>query len=302
MRERLKGLIAAAYTPLRADESVDRQRVPIFVDWLLANGVAGLYVCGSTGEGMSLTSAERREVAESFVAAVDDRVPVIVQVGHNSLAEARELAAHAQTIGASAISATSPSYYPMRGVDELIESMAFVASGAPETAFYYYHIPILTRIDVDMLGFLQRAVDRIPTLAGLKDTGHALHHFQRCLEWEDSRVDVVWGQDETLLGALAVGARAGIGSTYNIAAPLYNRLIAAFERGDLVVARREQARAVEMVQAIARYPFHAAMKEVLRMLEMPCGPCRLPQARLADHEIEALRASLDSIGFFEWRS
>ena len=78
---------------------------------LLGNNISGLYVCGSTGEGMSLSTSDRKAIAEASVEAAAGRVPVIVQVGHNSLAEARHLAEHAAEIGADMISATCPSYF-----------------------------------------------------------------------------------------------------------------------------------------------------------------------------------------------
>ena len=105
---RLRGLIAAGFTPLHADGSLDLDRIGPMVEQLLDDGVEGIYAVGSTGEGVSLTTAERREVAAAYVSAVGGRCPVVIQVGHNSLAEARGLAAHARRIGATAISATPP--------------------------------------------------------------------------------------------------------------------------------------------------------------------------------------------------
>ena len=105
MSTRLRGLLAATYTPFAPDCSLALEDVPPLVERLLADGVGGLYVCGSTGEGVSLSTAERKQVAEAFVAAAAGRVPVVVQVGHNSLAEACDLAAHAQAVGADASSA-----------------------------------------------------------------------------------------------------------------------------------------------------------------------------------------------------
>ena len=95
---RIEGLVAATYTPFDADGHVDTAVIPRLVDRLLDNGIRGLYVCGSTGEGMSLTHEERKLVAEAYVHASSGRVPVIVQVGHNSLAEASQLAMHAESI------------------------------------------------------------------------------------------------------------------------------------------------------------------------------------------------------------
>ena len=97
--QKLTGLIAATYTPLDSNEELNTSAIGPMVDHLLASGVKGLYVCGSTGEGISLASNERKVVAHTFVEATHGRVPVIVQVGHNSLTEAKQLAAHAKQAG-----------------------------------------------------------------------------------------------------------------------------------------------------------------------------------------------------------
>lgn len=300
MAYRLAGLIAAVYTPLHADGSLHLEEVPRMVDYLERAGVEGLYVCGSTGEGMSLSGEERRAVAAAYVEAGRGRLQTVVQVGHNSLAEARELAAHAQAIGADAISATAPSYFKVDSVDALADCVAEVAAGVPELPFYYYHIPALTGVALDMAELLPLAAARTPNLAGMKYTAPTVHEFQACLELDGGRFDCVWGCDEMLLSALAVGARGAIGSTYNIAAPLYRRLMEAFERGDLAEARRVQLLSVQMIRALKRYPFHAAMKQILGMLGLACGPCRLPQGGVDAGQAERLRRELDALGFFDW--
>jgi N-acetylneuraminate lyase len=251
---------------------------------------------------MSLAAKERRSVAEAYVTAAAGRVPVIIQVGHNSLAEARGLAAHAQEIGAHAVSATCPSYFKIGTVPLLVDCMAELASGAPDLPFYYYHIPALTSTPLDMVEFLQRGGEQIANLAGLKYTTPTTHEFLACQELQDGRFDVLWGTDEMLLAALATGARGAVGSTYNMAAPLYRGIIAAFEAGDLSRARHLQHRSVRMIRTMAQFPFHSAMKEVLRMLGHDLGPCRLPQPALSAGQVEELRAQLSSIGFFEWRN
>jgi N-acetylneuraminate lyase len=298
--QRLDGLVAATYTPLDDDGTVNASVVGPIVEHLLGSGINGLYVCGSTGEGMSLSSDERKAVAEAYVQAADGRVPVIVQVGHNSLAEARHLAEHAQELGADVLSATCPSYFKVGDVDGLVDCMAEVASGAQDLPFYYYHIPALTGSALDVVEFLKRAGDRIPNLAGLKYTDTKLHEFQECLELDDGRFDVVWGCDEMLLGALATGARGAIGSTYNIAAPLYRRIITAFADGNLNDARRLQSLSVNMIRTLNHFPFHPAMKAVLGMQGFNVGGCRLPQGSLSGEEVTTLRAELDAIGFFGW--
>ena len=300
MEYRLTGLIAATYTPMHEDGSLNLAQVPRMVDYLERAGVDGLYICGSTGEGMSLSGDERRAVAEAYVRAAKGRLKTIVQVGHNSLVESRQLAAHAQQIGADAASATAPSYFKVDSVEVLADCMAQVASGAPELPFYYYHIPSLTGVTLDMVDFLPIAAARTPNLVGMKYTAQEVHEYQACLGLDGGRFDILWGRDEMLLSALAVGARGAIGSTYNIAAPLYRRMMDAFDRKDIAEARRLQLRSIHMIRAIYRHPFHSAMKQVLKMLGIDCGPCRLPQPRIGSTQVAQLKRDLEEMGFFEW--
>ncbi|NNJ24097.1 dihydrodipicolinate synthase family protein [Alienimonas chondri] len=296
----ITGLVAATHTPFAADGRLYLDAAAPLVDRLVADGVAGLFVCGSTGEGMSLTADERRATTAAFVAAAAGRVPVLAHVGHNSLAEARSLAAHAAEVGADAVSATSPSYFKPNSVAALVDCAAEIAAGAPDLPFYYYHIPALTGVNLDMVEFLTRAGERIPNLAGLKYTAPLLHEFQACRAEQDGRFDILWGCDEMLLGALATGARGAVGSTYNIAAPLYRRLIDAFEDGNLEEARRLQALSVQLVRTLSGFPFHAATKAVLKMRGIDVGTCRSPLATLAEADTARLRRQLEEIGFFEW--
>lgn len=297
---KLRGLVAATYTPFDESGRVDTTVIPAIVDQLLRDGVGGLYVCGSTGEGMSLSTSERKLVLEAYVEAAAGRTPVIAQTGHNSLAEACELASHAQDCGATAVSATCPSYFKVADVETLTACMKSVAEAAGDTPFYYYHIPSLTGSVIGMPEFLEIGSKAIPNLIGLKYTDTKLFEFQECLELDDGRFDVVWGCDEMLLGALATGATAAIGSTYNVAAPLYLQLMEAFLAGDHEKARHCQSLSVKLVRTLCRYPFHPAMKAVLAMRDLPLGGCRLPMGKLSSKEHEQLRSDLDTIGFFNW--
>ncbi len=302
IHSRIEGLMAAAVTPLRSDGRLNLAQVAPIVDRLIEQGVAGFYVCGSTGEGMSLSDDERCAVAEAYIKAARERVKVMIQVGHNSLAAAARLASHAQEAGADAISATCPSYFPLDGLDSLIESMAQVADGAPALPFYYYHIPVLTGARFDMLDFLTRAEERIGNLAGLKYTMPTLHEFQLCQELGGGKFDVLWGVDEMLLAAVATGAKGAVGSTYNVSPAAYLEIMRAVTEGRLPDARAWQSHVATMIRLLASYPFHAALKETMRLLDMECGPCRLPLRTLSPQEADDLRTSLAEIDFFQWHA
>ena len=176
---RYNGLIAATLTPMKASREVSMEHVGPQIERLIERQVAGLYVCGSTGEGVSLTNAERKAVTVESIRAAAGHVPVLVQVGHNSLAEAAELAAHAAASGAAGISATCPSYFKISNVQVLVDSMKTVADAAPELPFYYYHIPSLTGNKFSMAEFLKLGCEAMPNLVGLKYSSPELHEYQQ---------------------------------------------------------------------------------------------------------------------------
>lgn len=296
----ITGLVPATFTPFHADGSLHLDLVEPMVEHLIRDGVTGLYVCGSTGEGISLTREERMETTAAFVAATRKRIPVVVQVGHNSIAEARLLAAHAQHIGADAISATPPSYFKPPTLAALVDCMAEIAAAAPELPFYYYHIPGMTGVTPNVAAFLRDGQARIPSLVGVKFSHTAVFDMQAALAVEDGRYNLLFGSDEMLLSGLAGGAHGAVGSTYNFAAPLYNTIIGAFAARDIAAAQRMQAHAVEMVNVLVRHGGNAAIKAVMAFLDLDCGPVRLPQVALTAAQQQRLRQDLEAIGFFAW--
>ena len=297
----LTGLVAAVHTPFRPDGSLHLDVVDRQAEQLRARGIDFVFVGGTTGEGHSLSLEERRALARRWVdAARATALGVVVHVGANCLVDARSLAAQAEETGALAIAAMAPSYHKPRDVDELVACCADVAAAAPRTPFYYYDIPSLTGVSLPMPQFLERAPRRIPTLAGMKFTSPDLMSYQLCLHAADGTFDVPYGVDEWLLAALALGARGAVGSTYALAAPVYNRMLRAFAAGDLATAREEQLRSARLVRLLAGYGFMAAAKAVMAMLGVDVGPPRLPHSRLSAAQATELRASLEALGFFDW--
>ena len=296
----LRGLIAATFTPFRADGSLDLDRIPPVIDHVIASGVSGLYVCGSTGEGPLLTTAEREAVAAATVKAAKGRVPVVIQVGHNSLADARQLAAHAQKIGADAISATPPGYFKPDTVDNFVDCLVDVTAGAPKLPFYLYHIPVISGVKFDMLEFLGAAEKRLPSLRGVKFSDPNLHEMLACIEYGRGRYEILFGVDEMLLGGLAFGARGAVGSTYNFAAPLNKKIIAAYDRGDMTEARRLQSLAAEMIRIILGNGGRGGLKAAMALVGADCGYNRLPTRTCTPEQRERMRSQLKAIGFFDW--
>lgn len=294
---RLDGLVAAAYTSFCADGSLNLDPIDSHADLLARNGVRGVFVCGSTGEGVSMTTDERMRCFERWSRAARGRLKLIAHVGHNSIGDAQALATHAAQLGADAISTVGPSLLRPAAIDDLVDWCASVAAQAPETPYYYYHIPVMTGLRFDMYRFMQLASKRIPTFNGLKFTDENLMEFARCVEFDGGRYNLLWGRDEILLAGLSAGAHGAIGSTFNYSAPVYNRVIAAFVRGDMPAAMREMSDARACVQVLIDFGGLPAGKEMLKMCGVDCGPMRLPLRTLPAERVAALRAALSAMSW-----
>ncbi|MBS0206418.1 MAG: dihydrodipicolinate synthase family protein [Planctomycetes bacterium] len=300
-RLQLTGLVAATHTPFHDDGSLNLAVVDRQAEHLLRNKVATVFIGGSTGESHSLNVEERQQLTTRWMEVVRGTpLKVVVHVGSNCLTDAAMLARHAEKSGAVAVAALSPSYFKPRNVETLVACAWQVASAAPQTPFYFYDIPVLTGVSLSMPEFLAHGRELIPNLAGLKFTNPDLMAYQACLRAGDGAFDVPWGCDEILLAALAFGATGAVGSTYNFAAPIFHRVLAAFAAGDLKSARDEQYRAVQMIQVLVRYGFIGATKAVMVMLGVDVGPARLPNALLTPEQTAGLRSDLETLGFFDW--
>jgi len=296
---KIEGLIAAAFTPFYEDGSINSEIIPLLVNKLVKDGLKGIFVCGSNGEGPNMTIEERKFVAAEFVKAAAGRLKIIVHVGHSSITEARALAAHASEIKADAFSSVAAFYFKPTSVQNLVSCMGDIASAAPDLPFYYYHIPHLTGVGMDMIRFLELAEGVIPNLAGIKYTASTLQEYQSCLNYKKGKFDILFGVDEMLLPALAVGARGAIGSTYTLAAPLYLETMEAFRKGDMKAARESHAYMVEVIRVLLKYPPIPGQKAMMKMLGWDLGPCRLPLVTLSQESHDQFYNELAELSFFE---
>lgn len=292
--QRLHGLVAAVHTPMHRDGSLNLDAIETQARFMQSRRINWVFVGGSTGESHSLSLEERMALVDRWSKVRQgSKLGMVVHVGCNSLTDAQALASHAQKVGADAVSALSPSYFKPRTMELLIDCCRQIATAAPNLPFYFYDIPALTGVQFSMVQFLETAAKSIPNLVGLKFTNSDLASYLRCLRLDDQRWDIPWGIDEHLLGAWATGARGAVGSSYNFAAPIYQRLLKAFEAGDLVKAQNEQLQSVKLIELLASFGYMGAAKATMEHLGVPVGPPRLPNGSLTESQKESLYRQLD---------
>ncbi|MBN2512512.1 MAG: dihydrodipicolinate synthase family protein [Sedimentisphaerales bacterium] len=300
----LEGLIAAPFTAMKADRSINLDMIEKQAAFYAANGVAGVFVCGTTGEGLLLTVQERLDIADVWCQVALGTLKVIVHVGENSVDACCQMAARAQRAGAYAVGAMAPNFFRPATVEVLVDYCAEIAASAPKLPFYYYHMPSMTGVNFAMIDFLKKASGRIPNLAGIKYTYEDMMDYQLCRVFEDGRYDILFGRDEMLLCGLVLGTRGAVGSTYNFAAPLYCRLIDEFRKEHLDKARQYQLLSMQMIKILATIgcPFLSASKALMKYLGVDCGPVRLPLTDISAAQFDSMIARLEQIGLSDFCS
>lgn len=299
--EKIKGLIDAPFTPFYANGEVNYEPIEAYAQMLIRNGLQGVFVNGSSGEGYMLTEAERMKLAERWVNVAPKGFKVIVHVGSTCVKSSRALAEHAQKIGAWAIGAMASPFPKAGNVETLVQYCEQIASGAPELPFYFYHIPGLSGVYLPMLPFLQLAAERIPNLAGIKYTYESLYEFNQCLLWAGDRFQMLHGQDETILPCLAqCGEVGGIGGTTNYNGKALTGILDAWRANDWERARDLQNFSQEVINIICRYRGNiVGGKHIMKMIGLDMGPNRVPFQSLTAKEYASMEAELKAINFFE---
>lgn len=298
--EKIVGLIDAPFTPMHANGDVNLAPVGAYAKMLRENGLRGVFVNGSSGEGYMLTADERVALAEKWVAEAPEGFKVIVHVGSCCLRESVRLAEHAAAVGAWGIGAMAPPFPKIGRVEELVKYCETIAAAAPGLPFYYYHIPAFNGAYLPMVDFLRAVDGRIPNFAGIKYTYESLYEYNQCRLYADGKFDILHGQDETILPSLAQGgARGGIGGTTNYNGRELVGIVEAWGRGDLAEAQEKQNFAQAVINVICRFRGNiVAGKRIMKLIGFDLGPNRVPFQNLTGQEEEALRRGLEEIGFF----
>lgn len=292
-------LIAAAHTPFDSKGQVHFPTIEKQAEIVLKNGIKTVFVCGSTGEFCSLSTQERKDLAECWVETAGDKLDVMVHVGHNSIADASDLARHACKLGVAGIAANAPCYYKPADVDDLVGYCQTIAENAGGLPFYFYHLPSITGVNFSMTEFLEKSMERIENMAGLKYTGMNIAEYYQCLNFDNKRFDVLYGNDEQLLLALSMGATGAVGSTYNYAAPLYWKLIKAFQEGDNKTVRESSRQIFMLVGILFEFGVMAGGKAIMSLLGVDCGSPRPPLKGLSYEQNRDLKRKLEHSGLFE---
>ncbi len=246
----LRGIIPPLVTPLRDRDRLDHAGLERLIEHVLAGGVHGLFVLGTTGEAPGLSYRLRCELIERACEQVAGRVPVLVGVTDTSFAESVELAEHAADAGAQAVVLAAPYYFPA-GQAELAGYVERIAAELPLPVFLY-NMPSHTKLSFEP-DTVARAV-QVPNVVGLKDSGGQMLYFHTVRQIVAARPDfaLLMGPEELMAEAVLFGGHGGVCGGANLFPRLYVDLYEAAERGDLPRVRELHGRVMRISTTLYR--------------------------------------------------
>jgi 4-hydroxy-tetrahydrodipicolinate synthase len=212
MKVNWKGVIPAITTPFNADLSIDEGFLTKHSRWLVDEGSIGLVPVGSLGESATLSAAEKRQVIETCVKAVGDRVPIIPGIAALSTAEAVALARDAKAIGCSGLMVLPPYVYSTDWREMKAHVRAVIA--ATDLPCMLYNNPIAYKTDFLPQQIVELAAE-LPNLHAVKESSADLRRVMAIRALADARVQILVGVDDAIVEAIDAGAIGWIAGLVN---------------------------------------------------------------------------------------
>jgi N-acetylneuraminate lyase len=241
--------------------------------FLIDKGVRGLYVGGSTGEGVLQTVEERKIVLEAVVAEARGEATLIAHVGAITTDESVELAVHAGEAGVDAISSIAPFYFSYS--EEAVKRHWLEMMDAVELPFIIYNFPGTTGFQVT--GKLLKELLAHERLLGMKTTSLSVFELQQFKAVGGDSFLVFNGPDHQYLAGRVMGACGGIGGTYNVMPELFLKIEREYTSGNIAEAQKWQFAVNEIIADFHRFGGSlGAIKEIIRLRGIDCGKPRRP--------------------------
>lgn len=284
-------------TPLVSRDQLDHAGLEKLIEHILAGGVHGLFILGTTGEAPNLSYGVRRELIERTCKQVNKRVPVLVGVTDTSYSESIKLAKYAERSGADAV-VIAPPYYLPTGQAELLEYFQSITSAMPLPVMLY-NMPACTKINIE-LDTLRHILDH-PRVIGFKDSSMQMVYFHGAVQLFADHPDktILVGAEELLAEATLLGAHGSICGGANLFPQLYVDLYHAVVAGDLPTVRRLHSLVINVTKLYSVGRYSSSTIKGVKCVLACMGVCEdymaEPFHRFRDHERKQVRELLDSI-------
>jgi len=293
MTKEIKGIVVPVVTPFTQNEALDEGALRQIVNYLVDNGVHGLFPCGSQGEFFSLSGEEKRRVMDIVIEENNGRAFVMPNAGAVTTRESIELSRYAERAGADAISVITPYFIKPSG-EELRQHYLRIAEAVS--------IPVLAYNNPDRTGVhlpanvVASIAKEAPNFVGIKDSSGDLTNTLSYIDQCPPTFRTFMGRDTLIYAGLACGCVGAVAATANVVPELVVGIYEAFMAGDHALALERQRKLSPLRRAFALGSFPVVVKDAMALMGLPAGPARAPISSLTGKAREELVAILRDLG------
>ncbi|MDT2740375.1 4-hydroxy-tetrahydrodipicolinate synthase [Enterococcus canintestini] len=286
------GAGVALVTPMKADQTVDFDKLKQLVDWQIAQGIDAIIACGTTGEASTLVDEEHIAVIETVVKQAAGRVPVIGGTGSNNTQHGIHLSKEAQRVGADGLLVVTP-YYNKATDSSLIKHYEAICNSVDIPIILY---SIAARTGLNLSPAMVAKLKELPNVVGIKEASGNISQVVEICGLADDNFAVYSGNDDQVLPFLSVGGLGVISTIANILPAETSQMVHDFLKGDITAAKKTQIEQLPLIQAIFKEVNPVPVKAAVNLL----GKCdlnyRLPLDKPEPDTLQLLKTEMKNYG------
>ncbi|HUZ58846.1 MAG TPA: dihydrodipicolinate synthase family protein [Hanamia sp.] len=295
MKEKFKGLWPAMFTPVDDDEEPAYNEIEKLVELFISQQMDGLYILGSTGQGLLFTENQRKKVTEVVSKTSAGRIPIIVHVGSLTTSESIRLAQHAEKCGVDGVSSVPPIYYT-GNADTTLEHYNKIA-GSTSLPFFPYQLGD-NSIPDDVHSFIDRLL-KIPNITGMKLTTNQLLNISGIHNYAEGQLRLFSGSDELFCHATLCGTVGAIGTFYNIWGAECKYVMSEFVNGNYKLGKKFMLSFQKIIQFVLPNAWPFFRKAMLLKYNIDIGPTKAPlgntQKEWKNNEVQEIIEKIESV-------
>ena len=286
-----EGMASAIITPLN-EKGIDYELFAKLIEWQIAEGIDGLVVCGTTGEGATLTDEEHKSAIEFMVKQVAGRVPVIAGTGSNDTAYAVELTKHACQIGVDGVLTVTP-YYNKATQKGLIKSFTQIAD-ASSVPVILYNVPSRTGVNIAPKTVLE--LSKHTNINAIKEASGDISQIAEIAHLCGDNINIYSGNDDQVVPIMSLGGKGCISVLSNLLPKETSEMCRLFREGDVKAAARLQLKYIPLINALFSEVNPIPVKAAMAKMGFCEDYLRLPLTPMEDATRENLYLQMKNAG------
>ncbi len=285
------GAATALITPM-TETGVDYPALEKLINWQIEEGIDALVICGTTGEGSTLTDLEHRQVLEFAIKTAAGRVPMIAGTGSNDTAYAMELTRHACQIGYDAVLVVTP-YYNKATQKGLVAMFNAIADASTKPVILY-NVPSRTGVNIEPATYVELA--KHPMIRAVKEAGGNISKVVETAALVGDKLDIYSGNDDQIVPVLACGGKGVISVLSNLVPKETSRMCHRFMEGDVVGSMEMQKKYLPLINALFCEVNPIPAKAAMAAMGFCQEHIRLPLTQMEEAHKEALLQCMKDAG------